>query len=102
MVMPTEQLSDEIPTTSAGGVKAARPADQRAGGGAIPTPALHHLLVKPIPQAMASELLVREHYHHSFPGATHLCFGVFCEKRLLGALTLGSAPGHVVGITVAA
>ena len=47
---------------------------------------------------MASELLVREHYQHSFPGATHLCLGVFCEKRLLGALTLGAGPANAYAL----
>ena len=63
-------------------------------GCSIPTPALHHLLVKPISQVMARELLVRNHYLHSFPGGTQLCFGVFCAKQLLGALTLGVGPAQ--------
>jgi hypothetical protein len=51
-------------------------------------------MVRPVPQALAKELLVREHYLHSFPGGTHLCFGVFCSKRLMGALTLGAGPAQ--------
>ncbi len=78
----------------ASGVAAARPADQRAGGGATPTLALQSLIVRPIPLAMAKELLVREHYLHSFPGGTHLALGVFRDRRLMGALTLGAGPAN--------
>ena len=75
---------------------AARPADQRAGGGSIPTPALHDLVVRPIQVGAAGALLVREHYLHSMPGGTQLAFGVFADLRLLGAATLGVGPknGH--------
>ena len=79
---------------SASGVAAARPEDQRAGGGATPTLALQSLIVSPIPLAMAKELLVREHYLHSFPGGTHLALGVFRDRRLMGALTLGAGPAN--------
>jgi len=79
-------------TFSAGGVAAAQPANQRAGGGAEPTPALQHLKVQDIPIRVAKELLVREHYLHSLPGGTQLAFGVFLDRQLLGALTLGAGP----------
>lgn len=82
----------------ADGVAAARPEDQRAGGGATPTSALQLLLVRPIPLAMAKELLVREHYLRSFPGGTHLAFGVFLGKRLLGALSLGAGPANAYAL----
>jgi hypothetical protein len=61
-------------------------------GDSTPTAALHALLVKPIPFVVAKSLLVREHYLHSFPGGTTLSFGVFLNKRLLGAVTLGAGP----------
>ena len=77
---------------SAGGVAAARPASQQAGGGATPTPALQQLLVKPVPFVVARKLLEREHYLHSFPGGTKLAFGAFVCTGLLGALTLGAGP----------
>ena len=77
---------------SAGGVEAARSAIQRAGGGAIPTPALHSLRVVPIPIKVAKEVIVRNHYLRSLPGGTQLAFGVFLNGRLMGAVTLGVGP----------
>ena len=74
---------------SAGGVKAARSATQRAGGGANPTPALHSLQVLPVPPKVAKEVIVKNHYLHSLPGGTQLAFGVFLNGRLMGAVTLG-------------
>lgn len=78
--------------TGAGSVAEARPAIQRAGGGATPTPALQQLLVKPIAIRAAKALVVKYHYLHSLPGGTRLAFGVFLGSRLLGALTLGVGP----------
>jgi hypothetical protein len=83
---------------SAGSVAAARPEDPRAGGGATPTPALQQLTVKPVPFFMARQLLVREHYLHSFPGGTKLAFGAFVGTRLLGALTLGAGPANAYSL----
>ena len=77
---------------SAGGVAAARPANQRAGGGAGPTSALQTLQVRPIPVKVAKEIVVLHHYLHSLPGGTRLAFGVFLGRQLLGALTLGVGP----------
>ena len=75
---------------------AARPADQRVGGGPIPTSALHDLLIRPVPVRAAKTLLIREHYLHSMPGGTQLAFGVQVGPRLLGTLTFGVGPknGH--------
>lgn len=77
---------------SAAGVPGSTVPHQGTGAGSTPSAALHSLIVRPIPQVMASELLVMEHYLHSFPGGTHLCFGVFYGERLMGALTLGAGP----------
>jgi hypothetical protein len=79
---------------SAGSVAAARPASQRAGGGATPTPALQQLVVRPIPFSIARQLLLKEHYLHSWPGGTGLAFGAFVGQRLMGALTLGAGPAN--------
>jgi len=77
---------------SAGSVSAARPESIQAGGGAIPTPALQSLTVKPITHRPAKDLLVRNHYLHTMPGGTKLAFGVFSSRRLMGAVTLGVGP----------
>ena len=79
---------------SAGSVRAARPAIQRAGGGVTPTSALQKLHVAPVPFSAAKVLIVRNHYLHSLPGGTQLCFGVFLGKRLMGALTIGCGPSQ--------
>ena len=81
---------------SAGGVSAARPATQRAGGGAIPTPALQSIQVRPVSVKIAKEIIVRNHYLHTMPGGTKLAFGIFSGDRLMGAVTLGVGPfnGH--------
>ena len=65
---------------------------QEEGRGSNPTAALHSLLVKPIPFVIAKELIQRNHYLHSLPGGTMLCFGTFLGEKLLGALTLGAGP----------
>ena len=80
--------------TRAGSAAAARPADQRAGGGATPTSALHDLRVGPIPIVIAKRLIERHHYLHSLPGGTQLAFGVFGDARLQGAVTLGVGPAN--------
>lgn len=48
-----------------------------------------HLDVQPIPVTVARDLIISHHYLGSFPGGTRLSFGIFIEKRLLGALTFG-------------
>ncbi len=69
-----------------------------ARAGSTPSAALQSLIVRPIPLAMAKELLVREHYLRSFPGGTHLAFGVFLGKRLLGGLSLGAGPANAYAL----
>ena len=77
---------------SAGGVREARPVIQQARGGSSPTPALHEIVVKPIPIFAARAIIEKQHYLHSLPAGTRLAFGVFLGARLLGALTLGVGP----------
>jgi hypothetical protein len=51
-----------------------------------------------VPHSIAKQLLVREHYLHSFPGGTKLAFGAFVESRLLGVLTLGAGPANAYSL----
>ncbi|MFA5439447.1 MULTISPECIES: hypothetical protein [Dehalococcoides] len=62
------------------------------GAGLNPSAALHNLLVCPIPWIAAAQILEREHYLHSFPAGTMLCFGVMLDNRLSGAVTFGAGP----------
>ena len=78
--------------TSAASVEASTAPFHGAGPGASPRAALQLTHVQPIPNRVARDLLVREHYLHSLPGGTKLAFGAFVGKRLLGALTLGVGP----------
>jgi hypothetical protein len=57
---------------------------------------LQRLEVQPIPHGVAKKILERHHYLHTLPGGTMLCFGVFLDDRLLGAMTIGVGPklGH--------
>ena len=79
---------------SAGGVTAARPAIQQVRGGAIPTPALQYLKVRPVPVKVVKALLVREHYLHSMPGGSQMVLGVYWGQPLLGAVILGAGPSN--------
>ena len=79
---------------SAGGVTAARPAIQQAGGGASPRTALHNMIVTSVACRVAKVFIVNHHYLHTFPGATAMAFGVLLGGRLLGALTLGAGPAN--------
>jgi hypothetical protein len=53
---------------------------------------VRNLQVTPIPQSDAKNLLVSNHYLHSFPGGTKLNFGIFYQSILKGAITLGVGP----------
>ena len=77
---------------SAGNVNGSIVPIQGSRSGSNPTPALHCLAVKPIPFVIAKELIQRNHYLHSLPGGTMLCFGIFLDESLLGAMTLGAGP----------
>jgi len=50
------------------------------------------LNIVPISQIDAKEILIPNHYLHSFPGGTRLSLGVYLDTRLLGALTFGVGP----------
>lgn len=76
----------------AASVLASTALDQRAGPGSTPRAALHDLQVRPVPLAIARDLLTRNHYLHSLPGGTQLAFGIFHAGRLLGAMSLGVGP----------
>jgi len=84
----------DLRAKGAGGVTKARPTLQRASSGAIPTPALQSLVIKPIPIRSAKSLLERNHYLRSLPGNTQLAFGVFVGSRLSGVLTLGAGSAN--------
>lgn len=77
---------------SAGDVTGSIVLNQGKRGGSNPTPALHKLHLVWIPQTIARKLIVRNHYLHSLPGGTMLCFGILFDNRLLGAVTLGAGP----------
>jgi hypothetical protein len=82
----------------AGGAMASTASYQEADAGSSPSPALQQLVVKPVPFAIARQLLEREHYLHSFPGGTKLAFGAFVGTKLLGALTLGAGPAYAYSL----
>lgn len=78
--------------TRAGSVVAARPADPRAGDGAIPIPALQDLHVFTIPFSLARAMVERHHYLRTLPAGTKLAFGVRTGASLAGVLTIGVGP----------
>jgi hypothetical protein len=79
---------------SAGSVMVSTTSNHEERAGSIPSPALQNIIVRPIPQLAAKRILVQNHYLHSFPGCTKLCFGAFLDNRLLGAITFGSGPAN--------
>lgn len=62
---------------------------QGAESGSTPRAALQSIRVFPVPIRIAKKLIVRHHYLRSLPGGTQLAFGVFLDRRLVGAITLG-------------
>jgi hypothetical protein len=56
--------------------------------------ALLSLDVQIIPLLIAKQLIVKNHYLHSLPGGTQLTFGVFLDRRLMGAIALGVGPAN--------
>ena len=60
---------------SAGSVAVARLESIQARGGATPTPALQSIQVRPVSVKIAKEILVGNHYLHSWPGGTQMTFG---------------------------
>ena len=87
-------------TARAGGADRSTPTLQVGDGVSNTTPALHahprDVVVQVIPPHVAREVLVRHHYLHSWPGATRLSLGVFLDRTIMGAITLGAGPinGH--------
>lgn len=81
---------------SAGSVMVSTSSDHegRAGSGSSPSPALQDIIVRPIPSVAAMKIIVKNHYLHSFPGCTRLCFGAFVGNRLYGAIIFGSGPAN--------
>ena len=67
---------------------------QEESPGSSPRAALQQLHVAPIPLSAAKVMIVRNHYLHSLPGGTQLCFGVFVSQGLLGVLTIGCGPSQ--------
>lgn len=65
---------------------------QGVRAGSIPSTALHDLKVIPVAFVIAKRLIEKHHYLHSLPGGTMLTFGVFLDKKLMGAATLGAGP----------
>jgi len=58
--------------------------------GLTPKSVLHEMSLEPIPLVVAKKIIVQNHYLHSLPGGTMLCFGVLLHGKLLGALALGA------------
>jgi hypothetical protein len=79
---------------SAGSVMVSTASIHEERAGSIPSPALQSIIVRPIPQLAAKRIIIQNHYLHSFPGCTKLCFGAFSGNRLLGAITFGSGPAN--------
>lgn len=52
------------------------------------------LRVIPLPHRVAKQVVEKNHYLHSMPGGTELCFGVLADSRLKGVLTLGAGPAN--------
>lgn len=79
---------------SAGSVMVGTASVHEGRAGSIPSPALQSIMVKPIPLVAAKNIIVKNHYLHSLPGCTKLCFGAFPGNRLLGAITFGAGPAN--------
>ena len=87
---------------SAVSVKGSTVSVHETGAGSNPSAALHSIIVRPIPPIAAKRMIVRNHYLHSFPGCTKLCFGAFVGDRLLGAITMGVGPANAYRLVEAA
>ena len=77
---------------SAGSVMVSTPSIHEGRAGSIPSPALQSIIIRPIPHAIAKNVLVKNHYLHSLPGCTKLCLGVFACNLLHGTITFGAGP----------
>jgi hypothetical protein len=79
---------------SAGSVMVSTASNHEERAGSTPSLALQSIVVRPIPQMAAKKIIIQNHYLHSFPGCTKLCFGAFMDNRLLGAITFGAGPAN--------
>jgi hypothetical protein len=57
---------------------------------------LKALEVRPVPPSVVKEMIEGEHYLRSMPGGVRLCFGVYLDSDLVGAVvfTSGARQGH--------
>ena len=55
---------------------------------------LKHLDVRPAPAASIAGLVAREHYLHSMPAAACLCFAIYHDSMLLGAVVFTAGARH--------
>lgn len=53
-----------------------------------------HLVVRPVPPAAIADVIRHEHYLHSMPTAPCLCFGIFRNDDLLGAVVFTAGARH--------
>ncbi len=83
---------------SAVGVTGSTVRAQRNGAGSRPSAALQVIRVIPISLTVAKKIIEPNHYLHSVPGGTMLCFGVFAGSSLMGALTLGAGPSQAYAL----
>ena len=79
---------------SAGSVMVSTTSIREVRAGSIPSPALHDIIVRPIPTIAARDIITKNHYLHSYPGCTKLCFGAFVRNSLQGAVTFGAGPAN--------
>jgi hypothetical protein len=56
------------------------------------TTVLHDLHLIPISREDAKKMIVRNHYSHTLPGGTKMCFGIMRNGKLLGAMVFGAGP----------
>jgi len=54
--------------------------------------ALNDLRLIPISRVEAKKIIVRNHYSHTLPGGTKMCFGIMRNGKLLGAMVFGVGP----------
>lgn len=63
---------------------------------------LKHLDVRPVPAASIADLIAHEHYLHSMPAAACICFAIYHDSTLLGAVVFTAGARHSYRILQAA